>query len=77
MQAGSGSGAAETRAGRPGPAMRTLLAVVFFGLVSPLAMLLRLAGRDRLRLKPDPRAETYWIARAPVRAAQTAMRRQS
>ena len=41
---------------------RVLLAVVFLFVLTPLALLLRLAGKDLLRLRRDPRAETYWRA---------------
>ncbi len=77
MQAGSRPAAAVSGAGKPGAAMRSLLAVVFYGFVSPLAILLRLAGRDRLRLARDPGASTYWIARPPMPASRSAMRRQT
>ena len=39
---------------------RVLLAVVFLFVLTPLALLLRVAGKDLLRLRRDPRAETYW-----------------
>ncbi len=38
----------------------TLLAVAFFFVITPLALLFRLAGRDALRLKLRP-APSYWI----------------
>ncbi len=43
-----------------------ILALLFFGAVLPMALLLRLMGKDLLRLKPDPGAATYWMARRPV-----------
>jgi hypothetical protein len=42
-----------------------VLAIVFFGVVTPTAILLRLLGRDVLRLRRDPRARTYWTERVP------------
>jgi hypothetical protein len=39
------------------------MAVLFFGVLTPLAWILRRCGRDALRLRPDPKAATYWIAR--------------
>jgi hypothetical protein len=41
-----------------------IIAVLYYGLITPVAALLRLAGRDRLRLKrPTQRRDTYWIER--------------
>lgn len=38
---------------------RVMLAVVFFGVVTPVGLLARMAGRDRLALTKKP-AATYW-----------------
>lgn len=40
-------------------------AVLFYGVFTPLGIIMRLAGKDPLRLKLDPDARTYWIQRAP------------
>ncbi|WP_422930226.1 SxtJ family membrane protein [Singulisphaera sp. PoT] len=40
-----------------------LLGLVYFGLVLPTGLALRLSGRDVLGLKPRPEAETYWLPR--------------
>jgi hypothetical protein len=48
-----------------------LLAVVFFGLFLPVALVFRLKGRDALRLKPQHGLDTYWIAKpAPTDMGQ-------
>ena len=39
-----------------------LLGIIFFGLFTPIAMLMRLSGRDELRLKFTQKA-SYWILR--------------
>ena len=39
-----------------------LLGIVYFGLFTPLAWLFRLRGRDRLGLRADPLAVSYWKA---------------
>ena len=45
-----------------------VLGVIFFGLVTPIAMLMRLCGRDELRLKPTEKA-THWISRCePIKS---------
>lgn len=41
---------------------RVLLAVIFFGLVTPLGVLMRLTGRDRLHLGKQKR-DSYWEPR--------------
>jgi hypothetical protein len=41
------------------------LGVLFFGGITPLAALLRLAGKDSLRLRRDAAADSYWIKRDP------------
>ncbi len=45
----------------------TILAAVFFLVVCPLAILMRLKHRDALRLKVDRSAETYWLPRQTQR----------
>ena len=40
-----------------------LLTVVFVLVVVPLGVLMRLFGKDALRLRRDPKAATYWIER--------------
>lgn len=41
------------------------LGVLFYGVLAPMGALMRLAGKDPLRLKRDPQAASYWIDRAP------------
>lgn len=52
------------------------LAVVFFGVVLPTGVLLRVFGKDPLRLKRDPAAETYWIERDPPGPTAESLRNQ-
>lgn len=42
-----------------------LLATFYFLLITPVAMIFRLIGRDPLRRKFDPNAETYWVRHRP------------
>ena len=45
-----------------------VLGVIFFGLFTPIAMLMRLSGRDELRLKFTQKA-SHWISREePVKS---------
>ena len=41
------------------------LGILFFGIVTPLGVVMRLAGKDPLRLRRDGGARSYWIARQP------------
>ncbi len=40
-----------------------LLAVIFFGVIMPIGLILRVLGRDPMRKMLDRSATTYWIAR--------------
>jgi len=41
------------------------LGVLFFVVITPIGLLIRLSGKDPLRLKFDPEAKSYWIPREP------------
>ena len=43
-----------------------LLGVVFFLVVTPIAVVLRLWGKDSLHLKSNPDLKSYWIDRSPA-----------
>ncbi len=43
-----------------------LLAVVFYGVFTPVALAFRLLGRDALHRRFEPDAETYWVSRRPT-----------
>lgn len=40
-----------------------VLGVLFFLVVAPVGFLMRLSGKDPLRLKLEPKAQTYWQER--------------
>jgi len=42
-----------------------VMTFLFFGVVTPIALIFRRLGNDPLRLKFDPMATTYWIDRVP------------
>lgn len=42
-----------------------IMALLFFLVLTPMAAMLRLRGKDPLRLRPQPDAPTYWIPRDP------------
>ena len=42
-----------------------VLLLIFLLLFTPIALFFKLVGRDGLRLKPIPDAESYWVKHAP------------
>jgi len=53
-----------------------ILALLFFLVVTPMALAIRLAGKRPLRLVPDRSAATYWITREPPAGGASSMTRQ-
>jgi len=41
------------------------LAILFYSVLTPVGAMMKLAGKDPLRLKFDPDADSYWIPRKP------------
>jgi len=42
-----------------------IMGLIFYGTVVPMGIMLRLLGKDPLRLKWEPDAKSYWIRREP------------
>ena len=42
-----------------------VLGIMFFLVITPMGIVMRLLGKDPLRLRIDPDASTYWIERTP------------
>ena len=40
-----------------------IMAVIFYGLITPTGLLFRLIGRDPMKRHFDPEASTYWVRR--------------
>ena len=53
-----------------------ILGVMFFGVITPVGLLMRLAGKDLLRMKRDPNCTSYWIRREPPGPEKTSLKRQ-
>jgi len=53
-----------------------VLTLLFFVVVTPMAFLIRMAGKRPLRLAPDRAGSTYWIPREPTVGAASSMKRQ-
>ncbi len=45
---------------------RLLLALVYYGLLTPLSVVMRLLGRDPLQRRFEPEVATYWQPRRPT-----------
>ncbi len=53
-----------------------IMGLLFYGLMTPYAYVLRWLGKDLLRLRFDPTAESYWIERKPPGPAPETIKRQ-
>jgi len=53
-----------------------VMAILFFTVFTPVGFLMRLFGKDPLRLKHDPVAGSYWIPRLPPGPSPDSMPRQ-
>jgi Saxitoxin biosynthesis operon protein SxtJ len=53
-----------------------VMAILFYFVISPMALVMRMAGRRPLRLVADAAAPSYWIARDPSEGGPAGMRRQ-
>jgi len=48
-----------------------VMGLLFYGTILPTGLLMRMRGRDLLRLNREPNADSYWIARAPGPAPES------
>lgn len=53
-----------------------VIGFLFYLTVTPVALLMRLFGRDALRLKRDVTASSYWLPRTPPGPERGSMRNQ-
>jgi len=52
------------------------LAILFYGVFTPIGAVMRLAGKDPLRLKRDPHSPSYWLRRQPPGPAPDSLDQQ-
>lgn len=52
------------------------LAIVFFGVITPMGGVMRLLRKDPLKLRSDPRARSYWVPREPPGPARETFKDQ-
>ena len=53
-----------------------IMALLFFTTVTPIAIIMKIMGKDPLRRKFDPTAKSYWIERQPPGPDPETMRNQ-
>lgn len=53
-----------------------IMALLFFGTVLPTGLVMRAMGKDLLRLKRQPDADSYWIVRRPPGPSPETMKDQ-
>ena len=53
-----------------------VMAVIYFAVVTPTGLVMRALGKDPLRLRYDPDAESYWIRRDPPGPERESMTNQ-
>lgn len=53
-----------------------ILGIMFFGVITPVGFLMRLAGKDHLGLKFDREASSYWVRREPPGPEKSSLKRQ-
>lgn len=53
-----------------------VLGLLFYVTVTPIALLMRMLGKDPLRLRRDPDAPSYWIDRTPPGPTPESMKNQ-
>ena len=49
---------------------RIILGVLFYGIVTPMGLIMKMTGRDPMRRSYEPDALTYRVIRQPRPAAQ-------
>lgn len=53
-----------------------VMALLFYGTVLPTGLVMRMMGRDLLRLKRQPDADSYWVVRQPPGPSPETMKDQ-
>ncbi|MFN2308577.1 MAG: SxtJ family membrane protein [Gammaproteobacteria bacterium] len=53
-----------------------IMGLIFYLVVTPTGLVMRRLGKDLLRLKFDPKAESYWIKRDPPGPARDSFNNQ-
>jgi len=64
-----------------GSVMQTIVSTValcalYYGIITPTGFIMRLRGKDPMRLRFDPAASSYWIAKDPPGPAPESLKNQ-
>jgi hypothetical protein len=51
-----------------------MMAMIFFGVFTPLGLLMRALGKTPLKLRRDPAVRSYWVAREQPAPAPDSMK---
>ena len=55
---------------------RLLLGIIFFVIITPMAIVMKVLGRDALNRKINKDADSYWIPRPPIESVKEHCERQ-
>ena len=55
---------------------RLLLGIIFFVIITPMAIVMKVFGRDALNRKVDKDVDSYWIPRPPIESVKEHCERQ-
>ena len=55
---------------------RVILVIVYYLLVTPIGLIMRLFGKDILNVKIDKKKESYWLKKEMVKATRETLERQ-
>lgn len=53
-----------------------VMGLLFYVVITPIALVMRATGKDVLRLRFDPKAKSYWIKREPPGPAPESIKNQ-
>lgn len=53
-----------------------ILGLMFYMVIMPIGLIMRLLGKDLLRLRSDPNTDSYWIKREPPGPEKNTLHRQ-
>ena len=56
--------------------IRLLLGIIFFVIITPMAIVMKVFGRDALNRKIDKGSDSYWIPRPPIASIKEHCERQ-
>lgn len=53
-----------------------IMGIMFYGLITPIGLLMRMTGKDPMRLRDVPETTSHWIDREPVAVDGDPMKNQ-